>query len=196
MASIHFLNNKLKRQFEDIQYLMKKQEKLVEEMNKSITEKDNYVINLETTFRNLIEHGLSKDEILDITDITLERYEEIVADRKYFNIPYIYLTKDEAEEYERLIQEIHHSKNIYELINPLKEQQRIEFIHLVLLRYKQEYDVLAKSKNSENDEEIILNFIDRTGLDQAAKRVYFTLVRRFGNEIKRIREKVLIRFSE
>jgi len=196
VASIHYINNKLKRQFEDIQYLMKKQEKLFEEMNKSITEKDDYVINLETTVRKLIEHGLSKDEILEITGITPKRYEEILDERKYYNIPYIYLNVVEAEEYERLLREIHQSNNIDELINPLKEQQRINFIHKVLLRYKQEYDCLIKSKNSDNYEELILNFIDRSGKDQDAKRAYSTLVRRFGNEIKRMREKVLIKFTE
>ncbi|WP_286230469.1 hypothetical protein [Neobacillus mesonae] len=196
MASIHYLNNKIKRQFEDIQYLMKKQEKLVEDINKSITEKDNYVINLETTVRKLIEHGLSKDEILEITGITLERYEEIVAERRFYNIPYIYLNADEVEEYEQLVREIHHSNNIDELINPVKEQQRINFIHRILLRYKQEYDDLTKSKKSDNYEELIFKYIDRTGKNQDAKRVYFTLVRRFGNEIKRMREKVLINISK
>lgn len=196
MASIHYINTKLKRQFEDIHYLMKKQEKLLEEINEAIDEKDNYVINLETTVRKLIEHGLSKDEILEITGTTPERYEDIVAERKYYNIPYIYLNEDEAEEYERLLREIHHSNDIYELFNPLKEQQRINFIHKVLLRYKQEYDGLIKSKNSDNYEELILNYIDRTGKDQDAKRAYSSLVRRFGNEIKTKREEVLIKISE
>ncbi|MBA9028651.1 hypothetical protein [Peribacillus huizhouensis] len=95
MASIHYINNKLKRQFEDIQYLMKKQEKLFEEMNKSITEKDDYEINLETTVRKLIEHGLSKVEITGVTPI---RYEEILAERRYYNIPYIYLNVDEVKD--------------------------------------------------------------------------------------------------
>jgi uncharacterized coiled-coil protein SlyX len=88
VASIHYINTKLKRQFEDIYYLMKKQEKLLEEMNESIVEKDTYVINIETTVRNLIDHGLSKDEILEITGIKPERYEDIVAERKYYHIPY------------------------------------------------------------------------------------------------------------
>ena len=172
MSSIHHIKNKLKRQFEDIHYLMKKQEKLLEEMNVALDEKDKYVINLETTVRKLIEHGLSKDEILEITGTTPERFEEIVAERKYYNIPYIYLNEDEAEEYERLLQDIHHSNNIYELINPLMEQQRIKFIHKVLLRYKHEYNDLTKLKNSDNYEELILNYMDRTGKDHDAKRAY------------------------
>ncbi|KAB7665552.1 hypothetical protein [Bacillus sp. B1-b2] len=131
-----------------------------------------------------------------ITGITAERYEDIVAEKKYYNIPYIYLNEDEAVEYELLLREIHHSNDIYELINPLKEQQRIKFIHKVLLRYKQEYDCLTKSKNSENYEELILNYIDRTGKDHDAKKAYSSLVRRFGNEIKRMREEVLIKISE
>lgn len=196
VTSIDYINNKLKRQFEDFHYLIKKQEKLLDEMNEAMAKKDTYLINLETTVRKLIEHGLSKDEILEITGITLERYEEIVTEKKYYNIPYIYLNADEVEEYEQLLREIHQSNNIDELINPLKEQQRINFIHRILLRYKHEYDDLTKSKNSDNYEELILKYIDRTGKNQDAKRVYFTLVRRFGNEIKRMREKVLIKFSE
>ncbi len=196
VVSIHYINNKLKKQFDDIQYLMKKQGKLLEEMNKAFAEKEYYVLNLETTIRKLIEHGLSKDEILEITGTTPERYEVIVAERKYYNIPYIYLNEDEAVEYEWLLQEIHHSNDVYELINPLKEQERIKFIHKVLLRYNQEYNHLTKSKNSDNYEELILNYIDRAGKDQSAKRVYYSLVRRFGNEIKKMREKVLIKFSE
>lgn len=195
VGSIHHINNKLKRHFEDIKYLMKKQEKLVEEMNKSLTEKENYVINLETTVRKLIEHGLSKDEILDITGINLERYEEIVAERKYYNIPNIYLTDDEVEVYEQLLREIQNCININELINPFKKQKRIKFIHKVILRYKQEYDFL-KSKNSDNYEELILNYIDRSGKNQYAKRAYSTLIRRYSNEIERMRGKVLIQFTE
>lgn len=196
VASIHYINNKLKRQFEDIHYLIKKQQKLLEEMNEAISEKDTYEIDLEATVRKLIEHGLSKDEILEITGISPERFEDIVAARNYYNIPYIYLNKDEADEYERLLREIHLSNNIDELINPLKEQQRINFIHKVLLRYKKEYEDLTKSKDSENYEELILNYIDRTGKDHDAKRAFLSLVRRFGNEIKRMREKVLIKISE
>ncbi|KQL57119.1 MULTISPECIES: hypothetical protein [Bacillaceae] len=64
MALIHYINNKLKRQFEDIHHLIKKQQKLLEEINEAINEKDTYEIDLETTVRKLIEHGLSKDEIL------------------------------------------------------------------------------------------------------------------------------------
>ncbi|KQL57120.1 hypothetical protein AN965_10640 [Alkalicoccobacillus plakortidis] len=106
---------------------------------------------------------------------------------------HIYLNGDEADEYERLLWEIHHSNNIDELINTLKEQQRINFIHKVLLRYKEEYDNLTKSMDSDNYEELILNYIDRTGKDHDAKRTYLSLVRRFRNEIKRMREKVLIK---
>lgn len=61
------------------------------------------------------------------------------------------------EQYEQLLREIHHSNNIDELINPLKEQQRINFIHRILHRYKQEYDYLAKSKNSDNMKNLYLN---------------------------------------
>lgn len=196
MASIHYTNNKIKRQFEDIQSLIKKQEKLLEEMSKAMAEKDSYIINLETTVRKLIEHGLSKDEILDITGISIERYEDIVAERRYYYIPDIYLNEDEAEEYERLLREIYHANDIYELINPYKEQERIKFIHKVMLRYKEEYDCLNKSKSSDNYEDIILNYIDRTGKDHDAKRAYSILVRRFGNDIKRMREKLLIKISE
>ncbi|MEK3977874.1 hypothetical protein MKY37_02150 [Psychrobacillus sp. FSL K6-2836] len=109
---------------------MKKQEKLLEEINEVIYEKDTYVLNLETTVRKLIEHGLSKDGILEITGTTPERYEKIVAEKK----TYIYLKEGEAEEYERLLREIRNSNDIYDLINPLKEQQRINFILKVLLR--------------------------------------------------------------
>ncbi|MBT2644756.1 hypothetical protein J7I80_21285 [Bacillus sp. ISL-41] len=196
MTSLHHVNNKLKRQFIDIQELIKKQEKLLGEMNEVMNTKDDYVINLETTVRNLIEHGLSKDEILEITGTTPERYEGIVADRKYYNIPYIYLNEDETMEYEQLLREIHHSNNMDELINPFKEQQRINFIHKVLLRYKKEFDGLTKLKNSDNYEKLILNYIDRTGKDKDAERAYSILVRRFGNEMKRMREKVLVKFSE
>lgn len=196
MASIHYTNNKIKRQFEDIQSLIKKQEKLLEEMSEAMAEKDSYIINLETTVRKLIEHGLSKDEILDITGISIERYEDIVAERRYYYIPYIYLNEDEAEEYERLLREIYHANDIYELINPYKEQERIKFIHKVMLRYKEEYDCLNKSKSSDNFEGIILNYIDRTGKDHDTKRAYSILVRRFGNDIKRMREKLLIKISE
>jgi uncharacterized coiled-coil protein SlyX len=196
VASVHYTNNKIKRQFEDIQSLIKKQEKLLEEMSKAMAEKDSYIINLETTVRKLIEHGLSNDEILDITGISIERYEDIAAERRYYYIPYIYLNEDEAEEYERLLREIHHANDIYELINPYKEQERIKFIHKVMLRYKEEYDCLNKSKSSDNYEDIILNYIDRTGKDHDAKRAYSILVRRFGNDIKRMREKLLIKISE
>lgn len=195
MTSLHHLNNKLKRQFIEIQELINKQEKLLGEMNEAIDTKDDYVISLETTVRNLIEHGLSKDEIFEITGTTPERYEDIVADRKYYNIPYIYLNEDETMEYEQLLREIHHSNNMDELINPFKEQQRINFIHKVLLRYKKEFDGTI-STNSDTYEKLILNYIDRIGKDKDAKRAYSILVRRFGNEIKRMREKVLVKFSE
>lgn len=55
MTSIHHINNK--RQFGDIHHLMKKQEKLLEKAKKAIDENDTYLINLETTVRNLIECG-------------------------------------------------------------------------------------------------------------------------------------------
>lgn len=53
MSSFNYINNKLKRHFEDIQYLIKKQDKLLDEMNESIATKDDYVFNVETTVRNL-----------------------------------------------------------------------------------------------------------------------------------------------
>lgn len=108
-------------------------------MNEVISEKDTYEIDLETTVRKLIEHGLAKDKIPEITGIPPERFEDIVTARKYYNNPYIYLDgdEDEADEDEQLLREIHHSNKIEELINPLKEQQRINFIHKVLLRYKE-----------------------------------------------------------
>lgn len=79
-----------------------------------------------------------------------------------------------AGEYERLLREIHHTNNLVELINPLREQQRINFIHRVLLRYKREYFDFTKSKDRDNYEELILNYIDRTGIDKDAKRIYST----------------------
>jgi hypothetical protein len=115
------------------------------------------LFNLETTVRKLIENGLSKDEILEITVTTSERYQDIIAERKYYNIRYIYLNEGETEKYELLLQEIHHSNDIYKLMNPLKEQQRIKFIHKVLLRYKQDCDEFTKFRNSDNYEVLILN---------------------------------------
>lgn len=196
MTSIHQINTKLKRQFEDIQDLIKKQEKLLEEMNKNIDKKDTYIIDLKHTVKKLIEYGFSIDEICEITSISPERYEDIVTESKYYQMPNKYLNDDERKEYDRLLREIRQSKDIYDLINPSKEEERIKLIHKVLLRYLKEYDDLRKSNNSDKYEELILNYIDRRGKNDEAKRAYYCLVRRFGNEINKMREDLLIKISE
>jgi hypothetical protein len=38
---------------------------------------------------------------------TPERYQDIIAERKYYNIQYIYLNEGEAEEYELLLDGLH-----------------------------------------------------------------------------------------
>jgi hypothetical protein len=148
-----------------------------------------------STVRKLIEHGLNRDEILDITNISSETFDLIVSKDRRYQLPYIYLNNEEAKEFERLLEDIHQSKDIYELIDAEKERERIKFIHRVLLRYQKEMDLLSPQENEDTGEKI-MKYLERVVKNEQAKSAYYSLVRIFGNEIKRKREEVLIKFSD
>jgi hypothetical protein len=184
-----------KQCIEDFNKLIKKQEHLIEQLNQLIKEKEEHTIPLATTVRKLIEHGLSRDEILDITNISSEKFDLIVSKDRRCQLPYIYLNDEESKEFKKLLEDIHQSKDIYELIDAEKERQRIKFIHGVLLRYQKEMDLLSAQENEDSNEKI-MQYLERAVKNEQAKSAYYSLVRIFGNEIKRKREEVLIKFSD
>jgi hypothetical protein len=175
--------------------LIKKQEYLMEQLNQLIKEKEEHTIPLVSTVRKLIEHGLSRDEILDITNISSEEFDRIVSKDRSCQLPYIYLNDEESKEFEKLLENIHQSKDIYELIDAEKERERIKFIHRVLLRYQKEIDLLSPKENEDSSEKI-MKYLERAVKNEQAKSAYYSLVRIFGNEIKRKREEVLIKVSD
>lgn len=50
-------------------------------------EKETLTIPLIATVRKLIEHGLSRDEILDITNLSPEEFDLIVSENKQCQLP-------------------------------------------------------------------------------------------------------------
>ncbi|QNU37117.1 hypothetical protein IC801_15050 [Geobacillus sp. 44B] len=146
------IDTQTKHCIEDFNNLIKKQAYLMEQLNQLIKEKDEHTIPLAATVRKLIEHGLSRDEILDITNISSEKFDLIVSKDRRYQLPYIYLNDEESKEFERLLEDIHQSKDIYELIDAEKERERIKFIHGVLLRYQKEMDLLSQQENEDSGE--------------------------------------------
>jgi hypothetical protein len=144
----------------------------------------------------LIEHGISKDEILAITSISSEQYDEIVSEKRYFQLPDAILNEDEASDFYRLLEEIQKSKDINELINPSKEGERISFIHRVLGRYLSEFNNLKHSQIPDDNMETMILYVEMKSIDHEAKRAYRCLVRIFGNEMKRKREEVMIKIPD
>ena len=195
MDSISKINSKLKRCSENIKELYKSQEQLLEQINQAINEKDAHLLPLKATVRKLIEHGISKTEIHTITGISPEDYDHIVSEKKYYQLPYVYLIKGEVDTFDRLLNDIHNSKDIHELINPVKEGERIKFIQSVLVRFQQEANLLLAEKNEDTAEKMIKH-LESAAKNEQAKRAYSSLVRIFGNEIKKKREDVLIQVSD
>jgi hypothetical protein len=180
---------------EDFNKLIKKQEHLMEQLNQLIKEKEEHTIPLVPTIQKIIEHGLNRDEILDITNISAEKFDLIVSKDRRCQLPYMYLTDAESKEFDRLLEDIHQSKDIYELIDEEKERERIKFIHGVLLRYQKEMDLLSPQENEDSGEKMV-KYLERAVKSEQAKSAYSSLVRIFGNEIKRKREEVLIKVSD
>ncbi|EIJ83821.1 hypothetical protein MGA3_00950 [Bacillus methanolicus MGA3] len=85
-----------------------------------------HTIPLVSTIRKLIIHGLSRDEILDITNISSEEFNRILSENKNYQLPHIYLYDEESKEFERLLADIRKSKDKHELIffNQKKEGKR------------------------------------------------------------------------
>jgi hypothetical protein len=189
------INAQTKQCIEDFNNLIKQQGHLVEQLNQLIKEKEEHTIPLVSTVRKLIEHGLSRDEILDITNISSEELDRIVSKDRRCQLPYIYLNYEELKEFEKLLEDIHQSKDIYELIDAEKERERIKFIHGVLLRYQKEMDLLSAQENEDSNEKI-MQYLERAVKNEQAKSAYSSLVRIFGNEIKRKREEVLIKVAD
>lgn len=189
------INTQIKQCIEDFNNLIKQQGHLVEQLNQLIKEKEEHTIPLVPTIQKLIEHGLSRDEILDITNISSEEFERIVSKDRRCQLPYIYLNDEESKEFEKLLEDIHQSKDIYELIDAEKERQRIKFIHGVLLRYQKGMELLSAQENEDSGEKM-MKYLERAVKSEQAKSVYSSLVRIFGNEIKRKREEVLIKVSD
>ncbi|MDL0421464.1 hypothetical protein QPM05_15385 [Caldibacillus thermoamylovorans] len=189
------INTQIKQCIEDFNNLIKQQGHLVEQLNQLIKEKEEHTIHLVPTIQKLIEHGLSRDEILDITNISSEEFERIVSKDRRCQLPYIYLNDKESKEFEKLLEDIHKSKDIYELIDAEKERERIKFIHRVLLRYQKEMDLLSPQENEDSGEKMV-KYLERAVKNEQAKSAYYSLVRIFENEIKRKREEVLIKVSD
>lgn len=189
------INAQTKQCIEDFNNLIKQQGHLVEQLNQLIKEKEEHTIPLVPTIQKLIEHGLSRDEILDITNISSEEFERIVSKDRRCQLPYIYLNDEESKEFEKLLEDIHKSKDIYELIDAEKERERIKFIHRVLLRYQKEMDLLSPQENEDSGEKM-MKYLERAVKSEQAKSAYSSMVRIFGNEIKRKREEVLIKVSD
>lgn len=189
------INTQIKQCIDDFNNLIKQQGHLMEQLNQLIKEKEEHTIPLVPTIQKLIEHGLSRDEILDITNISSEEFDRIVSKDRRCQLPYIYLNDEESKEFEKLLEDIHKSKDIYELIDAEKERERIKFIHRVLLRYQKEMDLLSPQENEDSGEKMV-KYLERAVKNEQAKSAYYSLVRIFGNEIKRKREEVLIKVSD
>ncbi|NNU92436.1 hypothetical protein ETC01_03710 [Geobacillus sp. NFOSA3] len=195
MDVLLIINAQIKQCIEDFNNLIKQQGHLVEQLNQLIKEKEEHSIPLVPTIQKLIEHGLSRDEILDITNISSEEFDRIVSKDRRCQLPYIYLNDEESKEFKKLLEDIHQSKDIYELIDEEKERQRIKFIHGVLLRYQKEMELLSAQENEDSNEKM-MKYLERAVKSEQAKSAYSSLVRIFGNEIKRKREEVLIKVSD
>lgn len=158
---------------EDFHNLIKQQGHLVEQLNQLITEKEEHTI---PTIRKLIEHGLSRDEILDITNISSEEFDRIVSKDRRCQLPYIYLNDEESKEFEKLLEVIHKLKDRYERIDAEKERERIKFIHLVLLRYQKEMDLLSPQENEDSGEKMV-KYLERAVKNEQVKSAYSSLAR-------------------
>jgi hypothetical protein len=145
MDSIHKINSKLNRHLSEMGELINKQELLLKNIFQDIEKNDQSVLPLKTTVLNLIEHGISKDEILAITSISSAQYEEIFAEKSYHHLPYALLTEEESNEFDCLLEEIQKSSDIQELLNPIQEGKRILFILQVLKRYQNEVEEINQS---------------------------------------------------
>ncbi|EIJ80369.1 hypothetical protein PB1_08407 [Bacillus methanolicus PB1] len=119
----------------------------------------------------------------------------ILKQAKVYIFVLTFINDEESKEFERLLADIRESKDIHELIDAEKEGERIKFIHRVLLRYQKEMDLLSPQENEDNGEKII-QYLERAAKNEQAKSTYFSLVRIFGNEIKRKREEVLVKVSD
>ncbi|UQD53540.1 hypothetical protein C0971_17080 [Bacillus methanolicus] len=133
------INAQIEQYIEDFNNLIKQQGHLVEQLNQLIKEKEEHSIPLVPTIQKLIEPGLSRDEILDITNISSEEFDRILFENKHYQLPHIYLNDEESKEFERLLADIRESRDIHELIDAEKERERIKFIHRVLLRYRRSW---------------------------------------------------------
>jgi hypothetical protein len=184
----HF-NRKLNQDLEEMQQLIKKQEDLLQKVNLTVVEKDKHSLSLETVVHKLIQYGISKTEILDITRMSSEQYEDIIAKNTYLQKPYIYLNEEEKNEYDKLVKDIQNSVDIYELTDQSKEKERIIFVHKVLRRYLSEYLVLRNS----DEEDKYKKFANKLVKSRDGKNAYLSLVRTLGNEIKLKREELLIK---
>lgn len=59
-------------------------------------EKEKHTIPLIPTVRKLIEHGLSRDEIVEITNIPSDELDRFISENKRCQLPYIYLKDEES----------------------------------------------------------------------------------------------------
>lgn len=100
-------------------------------------EKEKHPISLIPTVRKLIEHGLSHDEIVEITNISPDELDRFISENKQCQLSYIYLNDEESKEFDKLLGDIHRAIDIQELIGANRESERIKFIHRVLVRYQQ-----------------------------------------------------------
>ncbi|MDX8361638.1 hypothetical protein [Cytobacillus sp. IB215316] len=84
-----FNDNKMNIYIKEMQQLIKTHDKLLEKMNGTINERNKNILPLQRTVERLIQHGLSKEEIVEITDITSDQYDNQVALEKRLQLPYV-----------------------------------------------------------------------------------------------------------
>lgn len=183
--------NQSTQYLEEISLIIQQQEQLLNKLNQTIQESKNQSLPLIETVGKLLEHGLNKEEIMDITSISATQYVNIVSKYRSFQLPFIYLNEAEAKEFHMLLLDIHKANDINDLINSEKESKRIQFVHNVLVRYQHEVNEINNKSDDRID--IMMSYIERETKTLQTERVYSSLVRIFGNEIKRKREEVLIR---
>ncbi|KPH76569.1 MULTISPECIES: hypothetical protein [Bacillaceae] len=191
---MHHSQGNITGYIEELEMTNNTQKQLLKNLSQSIQEAEKQSLPLLETLEKLLEYGLNKEEILDITKLSHEAYENLVSEHRRFQQPSIHLNDEEIKKFQRFLRDIHQAQDIYDLIDIEKEQERIKFIQSVLFRYQQEAKKITA--NSEGRIDQMMAYVEREAINGKAKKACYSMTRIFGNEIKRKREEVLIQESK
>ncbi|WP_047986082.1 hypothetical protein [Ornithinibacillus californiensis] len=191
---MHYFNNNINNYIEELETTTKQQNQLLQKLTQSIQKEEKQSLSLIGTVGKLIEYGLNKKEIMDITNLSSEGFENLVTENRRFQLPYIHLNEEETIAFQQFLREIHEAEDIHDLINGEKEHYRIKFIQSILYRYQQEAtNVLPES---DDNIDMMVSYVEKESKMQKAREACYSILRIFGNEIKMKREEVLMHDSK